>query len=79
MKDRGFIREADLGKDFWEKETSKRKSLIKEQDLLSDEYSGLLKDGFSKEDAIAKTFSTERIMSGELDRIYGTKPKENSL
>lgn len=79
MRDRGFIRESDLGKNFWNEETSKRKALIAEQDKISDEYNGMLASGYSKEDAIAKTFSTERIMSGELDRIYGTKPKETPV
>lgn len=79
MKDRGFIRENDLGKDFWSNETAKRKSLLVEQDKISEEYNGMISSGYSKEDAIAKTFSTERIMSGELDRIYGTKPKETNL
>jgi hypothetical protein len=46
-------------------------SRLPESKLQTKEY-----EGFSKEDAIAKTFSTERIMSGELDRIYGTKPKK---
>jgi putative FmdB family regulatory protein len=78
MEKRGFIRESDLPKNYWEDETARRLGLMREQDKITEEYKGLLSAGHSKEEAIAQTFSTDRIMSGELDRIWGTKPKTNT-
>lgn len=75
MEKRGFIRESDLPKNYWEDETSRRLGLMREQDKITEQYKELLSSGHTKEEAIAETFSTEKIMSGELDRIWGTKPK----
>lgn len=74
MKSRGFIPEADLPKRYWEDETSRRVAVAEQQDKYTAEYKGLLSSGKSKEEAIAETFSTERIMSGELEKTWGSTP-----
>jgi putative FmdB family regulatory protein len=78
MRSRGFIPESDLPKNFWEDETSRRIAVAEQQDKYTNEYKDLLASGKSKEEAIAETFSTERIMSGELEKVWGTKPKDTT-
>lgn len=76
MASRGYIPESDLPKHYWEDETSRRVDVAVATDKYTAQYKDLLNSGKTKEEAIAETFSTERIMSGELEKIWGTKSKE---
>jgi len=69
MASRGFIREADLPKDIWEKNASDYREKSAKADSIADEYSKAIKV-MPKEKAIAEVFNTERCLSGELDTIY---------
>lgn len=73
MKLKGFISEKELGKDFIEKKESQIAEQYAEQDKLHNEYaSHLAQNGGNKEDAIVKTFTAEKCLSGAIDKIYNT-------
>lgn len=73
MRAKGFISERELGKDFIERKESQIKDQYSEQDKLHNEYAQILaQNGGNKEDAIVKTFTAEKCLSGEIDKIYNT-------
>ena len=71
MEQRGFIPESDMPSGFFESETEKRKDIAKAKNKDVNEIQQLQEDGMEKGEAIAKVFSAERALSGDLDKTWG--------
>tara|TARA_R100001463_G_scaffold70451_4_gene124125 strand:- start:2200 stop:2763 length:564 start_codon:yes stop_codon:yes gene_type:complete len=71
MEQRGFIPESDMPSGFFESETEKRKEIAKAKNKDVNEIQKLQEDGMEKGEAIAKVFSAERALSGDLDKTWG--------
>ena len=69
MNRRGFVNETDLGKNFVADTQAKLSAHWQKQDELSTQFQDACKV-MSKEDAIVKTFTAEKCLSGELDNTY---------
>lgn len=69
MNRRGFVNETDLGKNFVADTQAKISAHWQKQDELSTQFQDACKV-MSKEDAIVKTFTAEKCLSGELDNTY---------
>ena len=70
---KGFVSERDLPKYWFEDQQSKIVEKRAAQDALAQTYADKLAEGKSKETAIAETFTAEKCLSGELDRVYDEK------
>ena len=82
MNANGYIREGDLPQHFWEDETNRRREIIRKQEDEVQQLQLHIENGSTMEEAIQKTFTAERCLSGELDDIYEhvvdfSIPKEN--
>jgi len=71
MESRGFIAESDLPSGFFESETEKRKEVALKKNKDVNEIQSLQEGGMEKGEAIAKVFSAERALSGDLDKTWG--------
>ncbi len=71
MEQRGFIPESDMPAGFFEDETQKRKEIALAKNKDVNEIQKLQEDGMEKGEAIAKVFSAERALSGDLDKTWG--------
>lgn len=70
MEKRGYIPESDMPSHYWAEQTEKRQreAAAKEKDVQ--EIAKLEASGMDKGEAIAKVFSAERALSGDLDKTW---------
>ena len=73
LQSRGFINERDLAPHWFEDQQAKIVEKRKAQDDLSNTYHSKLAEGKDAATAIAETFTAEKCLSGELDRVYDEK------
>ena len=73
LESRGFVNERDMGKHWFEDQQSKIVDKRKAQDELSNTYQSKLAEGKDAATAITETFTAEKCLSGELDRVYDEK------
>jgi hypothetical protein len=69
MNKRGFVNETDLGKNFVADTQEKISAHWNAQDVLNKQFIDNMKT-MTPEDAVTKTFTAEKCLSGELERIY---------
>jgi hypothetical protein len=69
MNRRGFVNETDLGKNFVADTQEKITAHWAAQDELNKQFLDNMKV-MTPEDAVTKTFTAEKCLSGELDKIY---------
>lgn len=75
MEERGFVCEADLGKDWFENTQAKQLEQIREQDRRTDIYTKTLSETGSKEMAMEQAFPARDCLDGTLDKLYDTSIK----
>ena len=73
MNANGYIAESDLPSHFWAEETERRQNKLMEQEREVLRIEEHINNGVEMGEAIAKVFSAERCLSGELDEIYDNK------
>ena len=69
MNRRGFVNETELGKNFVADTQERISSHWAAQDELNKQFLDNMKV-MTPEDAVTKTFTAEKCLSGELDKIY---------
>lgn len=72
MEDRGFVCEADLPADRWDKAVETQKDRVSEQDKHINVYTDALKSGKTKEQAVVEAFPAHDALSGKLDKTFGS-------
>jgi len=71
MNARGYIRESDLGHHGWNDAVEAKQTRMKKKEADVRQIEADIASGMDKGEAYAKTFSAERALSGELDKLYG--------
>jgi len=73
MQSRGFVNERDLPQHWFADNQSKIIEKRAQQDALSDTYASKIKEGLTPAQAITETFTAEKCLSGELDKVWDDK------
>ena len=71
MNQRGYIRESDLGQHGWSDAVEAKQAKMRRQEADVKQIEADIASGMDKGEAYAKTFSAERALSGDLDKLYG--------
>jgi len=70
----GFVSESELGTHFFEDKMQEKMQKEAAQDALTAEYNSKIAEyGGDKVRAMTETFTPERCLSGELDKVYDDK------
>lgn len=70
----GFVSESELGTHFFEDKMQERLDKDRMQDALTSEYNNKVAEyGGDKVRAMTETFTPERCLSGELDKVFDDK------
>ena len=70
MEARGYIPESDMPSHYWAEQTEKRQNIAMKKQKDVEEIANLEASGMDKGEAIAKVFSAERALSGDLDATW---------